>query len=154
MAGAEDIYQRLILEHSRAPRNRGPLEGADAAASRDNPLCGDAFTVSLALGDGGGGGARRIAAVRFEGVGCAISVASASMMTAAVEGRTPDEARAIFARFDHLVSGEPQPDIDMDLGELDAFAAVARLPVRAKCARLPWQALLDALAAAPPPPGV
>jgi nitrogen fixation NifU-like protein len=143
MAGAEDIYQRLVLEHSRAPRNRGPLEGADAAASRDNPLCGDAFTVSLALGgEVGDGGARRIAAVRFEGVGCAISVASASMMTAAVEGRTLDEARAIFASFDRLVSGEPQPA----LGDLDAFAAVARLPVRAKCARLPWQALLDALA--------
>jgi nitrogen fixation NifU-like protein len=92
--------------------------------------------VALAM-DGG-----RIAAVHFEGVGCAISVASASMMTAAVEGRTVDEARAIFARFDRLVAGEPQPT----LGDLDAFAAVARLPVRAKCARLPWQALLDALA--------
>jgi nitrogen fixation NifU-like protein len=142
MAGAEDLYQRLILEHSRAPRNFGPLAGAGARATRDNPLCGDAYTVSVTLGGDG-----RITGVAFEGTGCAISMASASMMTVQVQGRTPEEAREIFQRFDRLVAGQPQ----QEMGDLDAFAAVARLPVRAKCARLPWQALLDALA---PIPGV
>lgn len=133
-----DVYHRLVLEHSRHPRNFGVLEGAERAAGRDNPLCGDRVAVSLVLGGG-----TRVADVRFEGVGCAISMAAASMMTESIKGLTRAEAEALAARFERLLAGEAPK---VSLGDLDAFAAVARFPVRARCARLPWQALLAALA--------
>ena len=138
MAGPEDIYHALILAHSREPRNMGPLPDADGAAARDNPLCGDRCQVAIKLaGD-------TIADVRFEGVGCAISLASASMMTERAKGCTGDQVAALFRIFDGMLGGATS-NSEPDLGDLAAFAAVARLPVRAKCARLPWQALLAAL---------
>jgi nitrogen fixation protein NifU and related proteins len=141
MAGPEDIYHALILAHSREPRNMGPLPDADRAAARDNPLCGDRCRVAVKLAG------ETIADVRFEGVGCAISLASASMMTERARGTTPDQVAALFRIFDGMLGGATSnSELSLaDLGDLAAFAAVAKLPVRAKCARLPWQALLAAL---------
>jgi nitrogen fixation NifU-like protein len=137
MGAADDVYQQLLLDHSKSPRNRGALAHPTGAASRDNPLCGDSFTVAVEVAPDG-----RVADVRFEGRGCAISVASASMMTERARGLSPPEVEALFQRFDRLVAGEAPP---APMGDLAAFAGVARFPVRGKCARLPWQALLAAL---------
>jgi nitrogen fixation protein NifU and related proteins len=135
---AGTLYQELILEHSRHPRHFGPLPGASHQAQRENPFCGDDITVSLAL-EG-----ERIAGIQFEGAGCAISLAAASMMTEALAGRTRPEALALARQFFAMVSGEALSPGD-GLGSLQAFAAVTRFPVRADCARLPWRALLAAL---------
>jgi nitrogen fixation NifU-like protein len=132
------LYPELLLEHARHPRNRGPLPGAAHRAQRDNPFCGDEVTVAVALeGD-------RLIAVAFEGAGCAVAIASASMMTTALEGKSRAEAAALAARFFQLISGGTGEERD-ELGELAAFAEVARYPVRVQCARLPWEALLAAL---------
>lgn len=142
MAALDDLYQRVIVDHSRNPRNQGPLPGANRRAVGDNPVCGDRLTVSLVLDE-----ASRIAGAAFEGSGCAIATASASMMTEGVKGLTPDEARRLAERLDRIVSGQPEPPGDPI--DLAALAGVARFPVRMKCARLPWRALLAALAEAP-----
>jgi nitrogen fixation NifU-like protein len=131
----DDLYQRIILEHAKHPRNDRTVVGS--VAERQNPLCGDEVAVSLRLSDG------RIAEIGATGQGCALSRAAASLMTVAATGLTPTEARALDARFRALLAGGPGDG----LGELAAFAGVARFPVRAQCATLPWQALLDALAA-------
>lgn len=150
----DDLYQSLILDHNRRPRNQGPLEGADREVHGHNPLCGDQVTIRLRM-DGS-----TIADVRFEGSGCAISRASASMMTTAVKGRTTAEALAIFDRFHELVTGvaatdgdapaavaPPARDADVELPKgLAAFAGVARFPLRVKCATMAWHALRSALA--------
>ena len=138
-AAADELYQRLVLDHARQPRNRGPLAGATHTARGDNPFCGDRVAVSLIV-DGD-----RIAAARFEGQACAIATAAASMMAAAVEGRTRAEAEALARRFEALLAaGDAAPELG-DLGDLRALAGVRRYPVRVKCARLPWQTLLAAL---------
>ncbi len=142
------LYQAAILDHSRHPRRFGPLPEASHRAHRSNPLCGDALTVALALDPGAGAaaGGARIDDVRFEGEGCALTVAAASLMAEAVAGRTGAEAEALADRFCRFVAGEARPDDPTaDLGPLAAFAAVARFPARVECARLPWLALLDAL---------
>jgi nitrogen fixation NifU-like protein len=149
MSGLEDLYQRLILDHSRHPRNAGALPARSASGVRvargDNPVCGDRVVVSVVL-DGD-----RIADVRFEGSGCAISVASASMMTEAIRGRTRAEADALRQQLERLVSGEPAADVERErLGDLVALGGVARFPVRRKCARLAWQTLRAALDAKAP----
>ena len=137
---ADDLYQRVVVEHGRHPRNQGALAGATHGARGDNPFCGDRVTVSLILeGD-------RIAEARFEGAGCAISTASASMMTVALRGRTRAETEALFRDFEALLAGTAPATPAGDLGDLAAFAGVRRFPVRAKCARLPWQTLMAALA--------
>jgi nitrogen fixation protein NifU and related proteins len=136
MADLGALYQRSILEHSRNPRNFGPLLGASHRARRDNPFCGDEITVSLELAG------ERIARIGFEGAGCAIALASSSMMAAALAGKTRAEAEALCQRFFRLVAGESVAG--SDLGELAAFAGVARFPVRVQCARLSWLALLAA----------
>lgn len=133
----EDLYGEVILDHYRHPRNYGPLPGAVAEAEGVNPLCGDRFTVRLAM-DG-----ERVAAVRFEGAGCAISTASASVMSGAVEGMSRQEAFAVFDSFHRVVQGLAPVS---PLGErLAAFAGVAEFPMRVKCATLPWHALVAAL---------
>src|SRR5262249_14770603 len=125
------------LDHSRSPRNFGALTGATRSEHRNNPFCGDAFTVYVNFSKD------RIVDARFEGSGCAISVASASMMTTSVAGKTCAEARALAERFDRMVAGsESEAD---GLGELVAFSRVAEFPARVECARLAWQALLGAL---------
>jgi nitrogen fixation NifU-like protein len=137
MSALDDLYQDAILDHSQHPRNFGPLPGADRSASADNPFCGDRVTVALALAG------ERVADARFEGAGCAIAMASASMLTEAIKTRTRAEIETLARAFEAFLAGAaPDPAA---LGELAAFAAVARYPVRAKCARLAWQALAAAL---------
>lgn len=139
MASIEDLYQEIILEHNKRPRNYGPLAGATHQADGRNPLCGDELKVSLKVESG------RIAAIHFLGQGCAISKASASMMTEAVSGRSIEEARGITAK----VLGAFKPDgkelvLEQD-GELAALLGVRKFPARIKCATLAWHALLAAL---------
>ncbi len=138
----EDLYQDIILDHNRNPRNFGPLAQANRSARGYNPLCGDKVEVQLQV-DGD-----RITAVGFQGSGCAISTASASMMTQKLTGATIDEAESMFARFHDLLTegdaGEAQED-DEELGELEVFAGVRRFPMRVKCATLAWHALRAAL---------
>ncbi len=142
-AEVEALYQELILDHYRRPRNRGELPGADASAAMRNPLCGDELAVAVAL-DGD-----VVREVRFTGRGCSLSQASASMMTELVRGRTRREVRDLDRRFRALVRGEEArvPAPAEELGPLRAFAGVARLPSRHRCVLLPWEALERALAA-------
>jgi len=139
-APADDLYQTIVLEHGRNPRHRGALPGATHSARGDNPFCGDRVIVALLL-DGD-----RVADARFDGAGCAISTASASMMMSALQGRTRDEAEALLRDFDALLAGKADGAQIAALGELAAFAGVRRYPVRVKCARLPWETLAAALA--------
>ena len=147
MSDLQDLYQSLILDHSRKPRNFGELPDADRRADGRNPLCGDQVTVWVRL-DGD-----TLADVHFVGSGCAISKASASLMTTAVKGKTRDEAEAIFGRFHDLVTGKASPaaaaaaPTDPALGRLVAFSGVSKFPARVKCASLAWHALKSALAA-------
>src|SRR5687768_11602327 len=134
------LYQSIILDHNRRPRNFRELTGADGQSQGRNPLCGDEVTVWLKM-DGD-----RIEDVSFVGSGCAISKASASIMTTTVKGKTRAEASALFERFHDLVTGSAsaRPD-DPELGSLAAFSGVSRFPVRVKCASLAWHALRAAL---------
>lgn len=140
MSELQELYQSLILDHNRSPRNFGTLEGADRHAEGYNPLCGDQVAVDLKLeGD-------RIADIKFSGNGCAISKASASLMTTAVKGKTLAEAEVLFSGFHGLVTGTAVPeDPKKTLGKLAIFAGVAEFPVRVKCATLAWHALHDAM---------
>ena len=142
MSDLTDLYQEVILDHNRRPRNYGPLSEANRQARGHNPLCGDRLTVFLKLaGD-------RIEDVRFEGSGCAISKASASLMTEAVKGRTIPEAASLFQRFQAMVTAPvDQPPSDDSMGKLVVLAGVREFPVRIKCASLPWHTLKAALAA-------
>lgn len=138
-AALADLYQQLIVDHSRRPRNFRRLEPADLRQEGFNPLCGDQVTVYVKL-DGD-----RIREVTFEGSGCAISTASASLMTESVKGKSLEEVQRLFEAFHTLVTGRP-PAPDVELGKLAAFAGVAAYPTRVKCATLPWHALRAALA--------
>ena len=140
MSDLRALYQEVILDHYKRPRNFGPLEGADRHADGYNPLCGDRVSVHVKLGDDG-----TIEGVSFEGSGCAISTASASLMTEAVAGRSRDQALALHRRF-HNVLTEQNGDPDLSgLGKLEALAGVRDHPVRIKCATLAWHALKAAL---------
>lgn len=132
------LYQEIILEHNRSPRNMRELADASGCAHGRNPLCGDEVTIWLKL-DGD-----RVSDVSFMGSGCAISRASASMMTQAIKGKTKAEAEALFSRFHALVTGTSSPE-EQDLGKLRVFAGVARFPTRVKCASLAWHAMKEAL---------
>ncbi|MSR75225.1 MAG: SUF system NifU family Fe-S cluster assembly protein [Planctomycetes bacterium] len=134
MSELEDLYQEMILGHAKAPRNFGRLEPCNAQAQGYNPLCGDRIGVSLLLSDG------RIADVRFDGAGCAICTASASLMTESVKGRTRPEIDAVFHRVHDLVTGKGNRD-DPLLGKLAVFGGVSEFPMRVKCATLPWHTL-------------
>ena len=142
MSDLSDLYQELILDHNRRPRNYGTLEGADHEAKGHNPLCGDRLTVFLKVsGD-------RIADIRFEGSGCAISKASASLMTEAVKGRTLAEAIGIFQKFQAMITAPiDKPVEDASLGKLMVLGGVREFPIRIKCASLPWHTLKAAMAA-------
>jgi len=145
MNDLRDLYQDVILDHSKNPRNFGPIEGADRQARGNNPLCGDRVTVYLTMDDG------VIADVRFEAKGCAISVASASMMTELVKGKGLIEARAIFDGFHEAVTKkEPLGADEMEkLDKLAVLAGVREFPMRVKCATLPWHTMTAALADTP-----
>jgi len=140
MSELTDLYQEVVLDHGKRPRNFGPLEGATHRAEGLNPLCGDRITVFAKLE----GGALREA--RFEGSGCAISKASASVMTGVVKGKTPAEIDALFTRFHRLVTEGPVPGDEEELGKLAVFGGVHDYPTRVKCASLAWHALRAALA--------
>ncbi|HZO88655.1 MAG TPA: SUF system NifU family Fe-S cluster assembly protein [Chthonomonadaceae bacterium] len=138
MSDLRDLYQEVILDHNKRPRNFGKLEEANRQAEGYNPLCGDQVKVYIKLEDG------VIKDVRFEASGCAISKASASMMTAALKGKTEAEAEALFQEFHDLVTGESEADPET-LGKLAVFAGVREFPARVKCASLAWHTLHAAL---------
>jgi nitrogen fixation NifU-like protein len=142
MATTDQLYQDVILEHNRKPRNFRVLDDATAQADGVNPLCGDEVRVWLKLDADG-----RIADVTFQGSGCAISKASASIMTQAVQGKTRAEALALFDRFHALVTGKAPADAAgaAALGKLAVFAGVSAYPTRVKCASLGWHTLKAAL---------
>ena len=133
----QDLYQEIILDHSKRPRNFRCPDAANRQADGHNPLCGDHVRVYLEVEDG------VVADVAFEGSGCAISTASASVMTELVKGKSEPEARAMFARFHDLVTGEEEEGDELD--KMSAFAGVARFPMRVKCATLCWHTLAAAL---------
>jgi nitrogen fixation NifU-like protein len=139
MAELRDLYQELILEHSKNPRNYRALADASRTAEGFNPLCGDHFTIYLKLeGD-------RIEDIGFQGSGCAISKSSASVMTQTLKGKTRQQAEELFQRFHELVTGKAHNGQLEQLGKLAAFSGVAEFPVRVKCATLAWHALHSAL---------
>ena len=138
MAELRDLYQEVILDHNRSPRNFGPLEDADLRADGHNPLCGDKLSIAVNVVDG------VVTDIRFEGSGCAISKASASLMTEGIKGRTLDEARKLFERFHQLVTDRSAPP-DEELGKLAVFAGVRDYPARVKCAILAWHTLRAAV---------
>ena len=140
MSDLTDLYQEVILDHNRRPRNFGPLDGANRDAKGHNPLCGDRLTLAVRV-DGD-----RIAEIRFEGSGCAISKASASLMTEAVKGRPVAETEQLFRAFHDLVTSDPRSTPDTSaLGKLAVFGGVREFPVRVKCATLCWHTLRSAL---------
>jgi nitrogen fixation NifU-like protein len=143
MADLRDLYQEVILEHSKAPRNYRALPASNHKAEGYNPLCGDHFTVYLDVEDKDG--AERIRDISFQGSGCAISKASASMMTQSLKGKSRAEAEEIFDRFHKLVTGQLPAGAQTDLGKLGVFAGVSEFPVRVKCATLAWHTLRAAL---------
>jgi nitrogen fixation NifU-like protein len=138
MSDLNELYQEVILDHNRRPRNYRRLEGASHHAEGYNPLCGDRVTVFVQI-DGD-----RIADVAFEGSGCAISKASASLMTDRVKGATVAEARDLFERFHRMVT-TPADEAVEELGKLSALAGVREFPVRVKCASLAWHTLKAAM---------
>ena len=140
MTDLRELYQEVILDHDKRPRNFQALEAADRKAEGFNPLCGDHLTLYLAL-DGD-----RVVDVGFQGSGCAISKASASLMTEGVKGKTLAEVDLLYRDFHDMVTGEPGrlPDSPR-LGKLTVFAGVCEFPVRVKCATLPWHTLQAAL---------
>ena len=140
MADLRDLYQELILEHSRAPRNYRELKTPDRKAEGYNPLCGDRFTVYLQMnGDS-------IQDISFQGSGCAISKASASMMTQTLKGKTRTEAQEFFTRFHKVVTGQTASNNgNQELGKLAVFSGVSEFPMRVKCATLAWHTLQAAL---------
>jgi len=143
-----ELYQAVIDEHRRRPRNRGPLPAANRVAIRENPLCGDVCTLHLQLLPAPESPEARIAAAHFTGAGCALSQASASLATVALTGLTPAEARALAATIESLVMGTPSlssASSSSDLADLAALSAVRAFPARHACALLAWQAALAAL---------
>ena len=139
MASLSGLYQDLILDHNRAPQNFRRMEDANRRVEGINPLCGDRLTVWLRMEDG------VIKDAAFQGSGCAISKASASLMTSAVKGKTSEEAEALFERFRRLVTGSMEQAEAESLGKLAAFSGISEFPIRVKCASLSWHALKAAL---------
>ena len=138
MDDLRDLYQEMILDHYKNPRNFHGMEGANRRAEGYNPLCGDRVTVYLLIEN------ETITDVSFEGSGCAICTASTSLMTELLEGRSFEEAETLFGSFRELVMADPSTPV-VDMGKLAVFAGVREYPVRIKCATLPWHTMLSAL---------
>jgi nitrogen fixation NifU-like protein len=138
MSELSDLYQEVILDHNRRPRNFRAIEGASRQEEGYNPLCGDRLTLYVTL-DGD-----RIADVAFQGSGCAISKASASLMTEALKGKTVAEARGLFDKFHEMVTSAPETEA-ADLGKLSVLSGVREYPTRVKCASLAWHTLKAAV---------
>ena len=139
MSDLRELYQEMIVQHARNPRNFRGLAGGNRTAEGYNPLCGDKVTIQARVE---GGVVREIA---FQGAGCAISTASASLMTESLAGKTLEEAEDLFRRFHDLVTGQRAGGSE-PLGKLEVFAGVSEFPVRVKCASLPWHTMRAALA--------
>jgi nitrogen fixation protein NifU and related proteins len=140
MSELSDLYQEVILEHNKNPRNFREIENADKIAEGHNPLCGDQLKLYLAMEDD------TVRDVAFKGSGCAISKASASMMTQVVKGKTREQAEALFGEFHRMVLGEMNEEQEENsLGKLKIFAGVREFPARVKCASLSWHTLHAAL---------
>ena len=140
MSELSELYQQVILDHNKKPRNFRKLENANHTAEGYNPLCGDQLTIYLDLEDG------LVKEVGFEGSGCAISKASASMMTQAVKGKSKEQVEGLFQEFHSMVTGELNEETEANsLGNLKIFAGVREFPVRVKCATLAWHTLHAAL---------
>ncbi len=139
MSELDALYQEVILDHAKQPRNHHKMEGADRRAEGYNPLCGDRFTLFLKLEDD------RIADISFQGAGCAISTASASILTELLKGKTLAEAEKLFDNFHKLVTGKSADGTEA-LGKLAVFCGVSEFPVRVKCATLAWHTMRNALA--------
>ena len=140
MSELSELYQQVILDHNKKPRNFRKLETANHSAEGFNPLCGDQLTVYLDLEDDA------VREITFEGSGCAISKAAASMMTQAVKGKTKQEAEQLFSEFHRMVTGEFDESVEANsLGNLKIFFGVREFPVRVKCASLPWHTMHAAL---------
>ncbi len=135
-----ELYQQVILDHNKSPRNFKILSPANHSAEGYNPLCGDRLNIYMNVEDD------KITDIAFQGSGCAISKASASLMTSIVKGKTKEEAEKIFERFHDLITGKlgDNPDIE-DLGKLAVFAGVREFPARVKCASLAWHTMINAL---------
>ncbi len=142
MSDLSDLYQEVILDHNRRPRNFRAIESPSHHAEGYNPLCGDRLNLYVQVKDG------VIQDLAFQGSGCAISKASASLMTDALKGRTVEEARELFQRFHQVVTTPPDQPVE-DLGKLSVLAGVREFPVRVKCASLAWHTLKAALERAP-----
>ncbi|HRJ73121.1 MAG TPA: SUF system NifU family Fe-S cluster assembly protein [Terrimicrobiaceae bacterium] len=137
----EELYQEIILDHSRRPRNFGALPDATVTVKGDNPSCGDEIQLAVKLTPDA------IEALKFTGQGCAICMASASLMTVKVKGRNREDARRMLRAFHDMLTAPEEPQIPEDFGDLQVFGAVRRFPQRVKCAALAWRALEQALAA-------
>lgn len=140
MSTVSELYQQVILDHNKKPRNYRRIDDAGLTAEGYNPLCGDHLKVFVKLGDGG-----VVEDVSFEGSGCAISKASASLMTVHVKGKTAVDVAVLFDEFHRLVRGELDLEAEHHLGRLTVFAGVSEYPARVKCASLAWHALHGAL---------
>lgn len=143
MSELRELYQQVILDHNRKPRNFRAIDDANHTANGDNPLCGDKLRLFVKLNDG------MVEDISFKGTGCAISTASASMMTEAVKGKSLEDTEALFRKFHHMLtvddlSAEGAPE-GPEMGKLEAFAGVREFPVRVKCATLAWHTLQAAL---------
>jgi len=136
------LYQEVILDHYRRPRNKGALAEPTGAASLRNPLCGDEVDVQVEVREG------RVAEVRFGGRGCSISQASASMMTELVKGHTAEEVQALGERFAAMIRGDAEAASDKALGQARALSGVARFPTRVRCALIAWEAMARAVKSA------
>ncbi|HEX8169213.1 MAG TPA: SUF system NifU family Fe-S cluster assembly protein [Thermoanaerobaculia bacterium] len=139
MSDLRELYQQVILDHNKNPRNFHELPEADRKVEGYNPLCGDHYTVFVRFDD------QNIAEVSFTGSGCAISKASASVMSSTVKGKSKEEAEQLFETFHRLVTGEGSSLSEADLGRLAAFSGVSEFPARVKCATLAWHTLRTAL---------
>ena len=136
----KELYQQVILDHNKSPRNFRKMENASSQAEGYNPICGDHIDVYVLVEDG------IVKDVSFNGEGCAISKASASVMTSMLKGKSKEEAEKLFNKFHDLVTGKLGDDMDVDeLGKLAVFAGVQEFPIRVKCASLAWHTLMSAL---------
>ena len=141
MYDLEDLYQEIVMDHNRRPRNFKKLENAQRTAEGFNPLCGDQISLYVNVDDDG-----VIEDIGFEGAGCAISKATASMMTEAIKGKNVDKAEEIFEAFRHMLTRKPEEEYDYELlGDLEILQGVSQFPTRIKCATLSWHTLNSAL---------
>ncbi len=138
----DELYKEVILDHYKEPRNKHGLEDATVSLKKNNPLCGDEITIHARLDDG------KVAAIAFEGQGCSISQASASMLTESVQGKTEEDAASLAREFRAMMEGKVDPDEDA-FGDLIALKGVVKYPVRIKCAVLGWDVLQEALGEPP-----